>query len=118
MMSREVYLATTRVSGQHRRSCSPWSATSSHTSLTSSAIDSGFRIALPLWVAGLAALLAHLAGLNDEYTLQTGAYVAPTLLVVGLLATVAMWPAGLATRPLRPLRRRRTGLRTRAGSYT
>lgn len=54
-------------------------------------------IALALWVAGLVALLTHLAGLNDEYTLQAGAYVAPALLVAGLLATLAMWPAGLAT---------------------
>jgi hypothetical protein len=54
-------------------------------------------IALALWVAGLVALLVHLAGLNDEYTLQAGAYVAPALLVAGLLATLAMWPAGLAT---------------------
>jgi hypothetical protein len=52
-------------------------------------------IAVALWVAGLVALLTHLAGLSDEYTLQAGAYVAPALLVVGLLATLAMWPAGL-----------------------
>ncbi len=53
--------------------------------------------ALALWVAGLVALLTHLAGLSDEYTLQAGAYVAGTLIVAGLLATLAMWPAGLAT---------------------
>jgi len=53
--------------------------------------------ALALWVAGLVALLTHLAGLNDEYTLQAGAYVASALLVAGPLATLAMWPAGLAT---------------------
>jgi hypothetical protein len=50
-----------------------------------------------LWAAGLTTLLTHLAGLDTEYTLQAGAYVATTLLVVGLLATLAMWPAGLAT---------------------
>jgi hypothetical protein len=54
-------------------------------------------IALALWLVGLVALLTHLAGLNDEYTLQAGAYVAPALLIVGLLATLAMWPAGLPT---------------------
>jgi hypothetical protein len=54
-------------------------------------------IALVLWVAGLVALAVHLAGLSDEYTLQVGAYVAPVLLVVGLIATLAMWPASLAT---------------------
>ncbi|HWP32202.1 MAG TPA: hypothetical protein VNL97_00495 [Solirubrobacterales bacterium] len=54
-------------------------------------------IAALLWVAGLTVLLVHLAGLNSEYTLQAGAYVATALLVVGLLATLAMWPAGLAT---------------------
>lgn len=54
-------------------------------------------IALALWVAGLVALLVHLADLGDEYTPQAGAYVAPALLVVGLIATLAMWPVGLAT---------------------
>jgi NhaP-type Na+/H+ or K+/H+ antiporter len=54
-------------------------------------------IAALLWAAGLTVLLVHLAGLDSEYTLQAGAYVATTLLVVGLLATLAMWPAGLAT---------------------
>jgi hypothetical protein len=54
-------------------------------------------IAIAFWVAGLAALLIHLAGLSDEYTLQAGAYVASILLVTGLLATLAMWPARLAT---------------------
>jgi hypothetical protein len=54
-------------------------------------------IAAALWLAGLVALLVHLAGLGDEYTWKVGAYVAPALLVAGLLATLAMWPAGLAT---------------------
>jgi len=54
-------------------------------------------IALALWLAGLVTLVVHLAGLSDEYTLKAGAYVAPTLIVVGLAATLAMWPAGLAT---------------------
>lgn len=49
-----------------------------------------------LWLVGLALLLDHLAGLDDDYTLQFGAYVAPALIAIGLLATLAMWPAGLA----------------------
>jgi hypothetical protein len=54
-------------------------------------------IAALLWLVGLVLLLVHLAGLDSEYTLQAGAYVATALLVAGLLATLAMWPAGLAT---------------------
>lgn len=53
-------------------------------------------IAAALWAAGLVALLVHLAGLGDEYTLKAGAVVAPVLLVGGLAATLAMWPAGLS----------------------
>lgn len=53
--------------------------------------------ALALWAIGLALLLTHLAGLDDEYTLQAGAYVATALISVGLVATLAMWPAGLGT---------------------
>lgn len=54
-------------------------------------------VALALWVAGLIALIAHLTGLSDEYTLEAGAYVASALIVTGLVATLAMWPVGLAT---------------------
>jgi len=53
--------------------------------------------ALGLWGLGLVLLLTHLAGLDDEYTLQAGAYIAVPLIVIGLLATAAMWPAGLGT---------------------
>jgi hypothetical protein len=53
--------------------------------------------ALALWAVGLVLLLAHLAGLDDEYTLQAGAYVATALLSIGIVATLAMWPAGLST---------------------
>ncbi|MGE5283144.1 MAG: hypothetical protein ACM3N0_12660 [Chloroflexota bacterium] len=53
--------------------------------------------ALVLWLAGLISLIDHLAGLDDEYTLKLGAYVATVLIVVGLLATLAMWPNGLPT---------------------
>jgi hypothetical protein len=54
-------------------------------------------IALGLWIVGLVLLLAHLAGLDGEYTFRAGAYVASALMAVGLLATLAMWPAGLRT---------------------
>jgi hypothetical protein len=53
--------------------------------------------AAALWLVGLVVLLNHLSGLDPEYTLQAGAYVAPTLIAVGLLATLAMWPLGLRT---------------------
>lgn len=53
--------------------------------------------AAALWLAGLALLVSHLLGLDAEYTLQAGAYVALALLAIGLLATLAMWPAGLRT---------------------
>jgi hypothetical protein len=48
-----------------------------------------------LWAIGLALLLDHLTGLSGDYTLQFGAFVAPALIVAGLLATLAMWPLGL-----------------------
>lgn len=53
-------------------------------------------LAALLWVAGIAILAAKLAGLEDEQ-LQAGAYVTAGLLLVGLLATLAMWPRGLET---------------------
>jgi hypothetical protein len=53
--------------------------------------------ALALWAIGLASLLAHLAGLGGEYTLEAGAYIAVPLIAIGLLASAAMWPAGLRT---------------------
>jgi hypothetical protein len=65
------------------------------------AYTSRYRIrllaALALWAIGLVLLLAHLAGLDGEYTLRAGAYVASALMTVGGLATLAMWPAGLRT---------------------
>ncbi len=48
-----------------------------------------------LWIAGLAVLLDKVSGLGDAYTVEAGAYVTGAFLVVGLLATLAMWPAGL-----------------------
>ena len=75
-----------------------WCAAAGPTSLTPSryrARAAGRRRLL--WLVGLAVLLDHLSGLDSEYTLQAGAYVAPALIAVGLLATLAMWPAGLRT---------------------
>jgi hypothetical protein len=66
-----------------------------------------------LWALGLAVLLIHLAGLDSEYTLQAGAYIAAALMAVGLIATLAMWPAGLQI----ALFDRRGGVELR-GSYT
>ena len=48
-----------------------------------------------LWIVGLALLLKHLTGLSGDYAIQFGAYVGPTLIAIGLLATLAMWPFGL-----------------------
>jgi hypothetical protein len=55
------------------------------------------RLALAalLWVAGIVVLVDKVTGLPDRYTVQAGTYIAAALLLVGLLATVAMWPAGL-----------------------
>lgn len=52
-------------------------------------------LAVLLWAAGLVVLYAKLEGL-DGYTVQIGAYVAAAFLIVGLPATLAMWPSGLA----------------------
>ena len=51
-------------------------------------------LAALLWLAGLAILIAKVSAL-DGYTIEAGTYVTASLLVVGLLATLAMWPAGL-----------------------
>ncbi len=53
--------------------------------------------ALALWAIGLVALVSHLAGLGDDYTLEAGAYIAVPLTAIGLLASLAMWPARLRT---------------------
>ncbi|HEX8752474.1 MAG TPA: hypothetical protein VF731_03580 [Solirubrobacterales bacterium] len=47
-----------------------------------------------LWIAGLAVLVAKMSGL-DGYTVEAGTYVIGALLVLGLIATLAMWPRGL-----------------------
>ncbi len=50
--------------------------------------------AAALWVVGMIVLASRVSGL-DGYTIETGTYVTAGLLLVGLLATLAMWPAGL-----------------------
>ncbi|HEX5982860.1 MAG TPA: hypothetical protein VFY69_01500 [Solirubrobacterales bacterium] len=52
-------------------------------------------IAALLWLAGLALLLARMAGLDSSYTLEAGFYISAGLLTVGFLSTVAMWPGDL-----------------------
>jgi hypothetical protein len=51
-------------------------------------------LAAVLWAAGLAILIANVSGL-DGYTIRAGTYVSGGLLVVGLVATLAMWPGNL-----------------------
>ena len=52
-------------------------------------------IAALLWLIGLGLLLGRVAGLDDSYSLEAGFYVSAGLILLGLLATVAMWPHGL-----------------------
>jgi undecaprenyl pyrophosphate phosphatase UppP len=52
-------------------------------------------LAAALWIAGLLILIAKVSAL-DGYTLQAGAYVTGGTLIVGLLATLSMWPTGLS----------------------
>jgi hypothetical protein len=47
-----------------------------------------------LWIAGLAILITKVSDL-DGYTITAGTYVSAGLLLVGLAATLAMWPRGL-----------------------
>jgi hypothetical protein len=51
-------------------------------------------VAAALWVAGLVILVSKVSDL-DGYTVTAGTYVSAALLVVGLSATLAMWPSGL-----------------------
>jgi hypothetical protein len=48
-----------------------------------------------LWVSGLVVLVDKVSGLDPGFTVQAGAYIAAALIVVGLAATLAMWPRGL-----------------------
>lgn len=52
-------------------------------------------VATLLWTAGLLILLARVNDLDSSYTLEAGAYVAAALMLLGLLATLAMWPRDL-----------------------
>ena len=50
--------------------------------------------AAALWIVGLVVLVDRVSGL-EGYTIDAGTYVTAGLLGLGLLATLAMWPAGL-----------------------
>lgn len=51
-------------------------------------------LAAALWVLGIGVLVDRVSGL-DGYTIGAGTYVTSGLLGLGLLATLAMWPANL-----------------------
>lgn len=48
-----------------------------------------------LWLGGLVALIAQVASLDPRFTIEAGTYVGGTLITMGLLSTLAMWPTGL-----------------------
>lgn len=52
-------------------------------------------VAALLWLIGLALLLGRVAGLDESYELEAGFYVSAGLMLLGLLATLAMWPHDL-----------------------
>lgn len=52
-------------------------------------------VAALLWVAGFAILLVRVNNLDASYTVQGGTYTAAGLMLLGLFATVAMWPRDL-----------------------
>ena len=52
-------------------------------------------IANLLWIAGLIALIVEVSSLDSRFTIEAGTYIGTALISVGLLATLAMWPAGL-----------------------
>jgi hypothetical protein len=52
-------------------------------------------IAALLWVAGLVILVAKVADLDSTYSVEAGTYVSAGLMLLGLTATLAMWPSGL-----------------------
>lgn len=54
-------------------------------------------IATLLWIAGLVALIVEVSNLDSGFTIAAGTYIAAALISIGLLATLAMWPAGLDT---------------------
>lgn len=52
-------------------------------------------LAALLWVAGLAILVAKVSGLDSSYDVEAGTYVSAGLMLLGLAATLAMWPGDL-----------------------
>jgi hypothetical protein len=48
-----------------------------------------------LWVAGLTILVAKVTSLDSSYDVEAGTYVSAGLMLLGLLATLAMWPGDL-----------------------
>ncbi len=64
-------------------------------------------LACLLWISGGVVLVDKVSGLGAEYTLQAGAYIAAALIVVGLAATLAMWPSGLREVEVDPVGRAR-----------
>lgn len=50
-----------------------------------------------LWLGGLVALIAQVSSLDPRFTIEAGTYVGGTLITMGLLSTLAMWPTGLKT---------------------
>lgn len=51
-------------------------------------------LAATLWIAGLVILIGKVSDL-DGSTLEAGTFVTGGLVVMGFLATLAMWPSGL-----------------------
>jgi len=52
-------------------------------------------LAALLWVAGLVILVAKVSGLDSSYDVEAGTYVSAGLMLLGLTATLAMWPGDL-----------------------
>ncbi len=52
-------------------------------------------LAALLWVAGLVLLVAKVSGLDSSYDVEAGTYVSAGLMLLGLTATLAMWPGDL-----------------------
>lgn len=54
-------------------------------------------LAALLWVTGLVILIDKVSGLESSYDVEAGTYVSGGLMLLGLAATLAMWPGGLRT---------------------
>lgn len=65
------------------------------------AYKSAFRVRIAivtlLYFAGIVALAVSVVQLDPSYAIKAGTYAAAALLSAGLVATLAMWPAGLPT---------------------